>query len=60
MAFRDQAKRLEPEAIEDQLLDQIHEVSRIASMKMRRVRWAYLVSGPAIVVWVVVLAWGSA
>lgn len=62
MRYRDfakQAAQMEPEAIERQLLDQIHAVSKIASSKMRRVRWSYYLSGPAVALWVTLLAWGS-
>ena len=45
--------------IESQLVDQIHKVSRIASQKMRRVRCAFLFSGPAILLWIALLAWGA-
>ena len=38
LLFESRAKDMSPEGIESQLLDQIHRVSRIASVKMRRVR----------------------
>ena len=57
--FQEQAGEMPPAAIERQLLDQIHTVSRIASAKMRRVRWAYFLSGPSVLLWVILLAWGS-
>ena len=47
------------EVIEGHLLDQIHRVSKIASLKMRRVRWAFLLSAPAGALWIVLLAWGT-
>ena len=57
--FKAQSKDLRPEDIEPQLLDQIHIVSQIASTKMRRVRWAFWLTLPSIVLWLVLLAWGS-
>ena len=57
--FEVQARQLDAQAIEGQLLEQIHAVSRIASIKMRRVRLAFYFSGPAVLLWVVLLAWGS-
>ena len=58
-AFHEQAKRMEPESIESQLLDQIHTVSQIASIKMNRVKWACVLSVPVGVLWVILLAWMS-
>lgn len=58
-SFIEQAKQMDADAIEHQLLDQIHTVSRIASAKMRRVRWAYYLTAPAVVFWVILLGWGS-
>ena len=58
-SFRRQAEAMTPEVIERQLLLQIHTVSGIASAKMRRVRWAYLLTVPSVVFWVILLGWGS-
>ena len=58
-SFQEQARKMSLETIEDQLLSQIHTVSRIASTKMHRVRWAYYLSVPSVVLWVILLAWGS-
>ncbi len=58
-AFAEQAKQMRPEVMEHQLLDQIHTVSRIASTKMRKVRRACVLSVPSVVLWVILLAWGS-
>ena len=58
-AFVEGAKGMEPERIEEQLLEQIHTVSKIVVVKMHRVRWAYLLSAPAGAIWVVLLAWGG-
>ena len=44
---------------EGQLIEQIHEVSKIASVKMRRVRRAFLLSAPATALWLVLLVWGT-
>ena len=53
------AKEMSPDTIEEQLLSQIHIVSRIASAKMRRVRRAFWLSGPSLVLGLILLAWGS-
>ena len=57
--FESRAKGMTTELIESHLLDQIHRVSKIASVKMRRVRWAFLLSAPASTLWLVLLAWGT-
>ena len=58
-SLREQATSMDAETIEHQLLDQIHTVSKIASTKMLRVRWAYYLSIPSVVLWVILLSWGS-
>ena len=58
-SLQEQATSMDAGTIERQLLDQIHAVSRIASFKMCRVRWAYYLSVPSAVVWVILLGWGS-
>ena len=58
-SFIEQARQLDSEEIENQLLQQIHVVSKIASVKMQRVRHAFFLSAPAIVVWAVLIVWGS-
>ena len=45
------------EQIECQLLDQIHRLSGVASIKMRRVWCAILTSLPGLVLWAVLLTW---
>lgn len=57
--FESRAKAMSAEVIENHLLDQIHRVSKIASVKMCRVRWAFLLSAPASALWLVLLAWGT-
>ena len=57
--FEQQCRQMDAGAIERHLVDQVHAVSRIASTKMNRVRSAYLAGGPSVVLWVVLLAWGS-
>lgn len=57
--FAEASRQLNAGAIENQLLQQIHAVSRIASGKMRRVRWAFWLSIAAVVVWIVLMVWGS-
>ncbi len=58
-AFEAQAKEMTPDLIESQLLDQIHRVSRIVSTKMRRIRWAFILTVPSSILWLVLLVWGS-
>ncbi len=58
-AFVKLAKEMSPDTIEEQLLSQIHIVSRIASAKMRRVRRAFWLSGVSLVLGLILLAWGS-
>ena len=43
--------------IERQLLHQIYVVAGVVSIKMRRVRWAIIMSLPAILSWFTLLAW---
>ncbi len=57
--FEELSKDLSPQKIEQQLLGQVHIVSKIASTKMRKVRWAFWISLPSIGLWLVLLAWGS-
>ena len=57
--FEERAMGMDADAIERQLIDQVYAVSGIASTKMHRVRWAYLAGGPSVVLWVLLLAWGS-
>ena len=58
-SFQQKAKAVSHDDLEFQLLDQIHRVSNIASAKMRRVRWALRLSVPSIILWIILLAWGS-
>ena len=58
-SFREQAGQMDAGAVERQLLEQIHTVSGIASAKMRQVRWAYYLSVPSVVFWVILLGWSS-
>lgn len=57
--FKERAIRMTPEEIEGQLLDQIYLVSGIASIKMRRVRWAFALSGLSGILGIALLGWGS-
>ncbi len=57
--FEIAALQLQSPDIERQLLDQIYRVSCIARDKMRRVRWAFVVSVPAFIAGIILLAWGS-
>jgi len=58
-SFTDRAMQMDSGEIERQLLQQIHTVSRIASLKMRRVRWSLLLSVPAVCSWALLIAGGS-
>ncbi len=58
-AFMKRAKEVSLDTIEEQLLSQIHIVSKIVSAKMRKVRYALLLSGPSLVLGLILLAWGS-
>ena len=57
--FVRRAGRMTPNEVEQQLLDQIYRVSEVVSVKMRRVRWAFILSAPATLLWLVLLVWGS-
>jgi hypothetical protein len=57
--FVKRSKEMSSNVIEEQLLSQIHIVSQIASAKMRRVRWAFWLSGPSLVLGLILLACGS-
>ena len=57
--FQSKARNMSKSLIEHQLLDQVHRVSKVASTKIRRVRWAIVLSLPAIALWLVLLAWSS-
>lgn len=58
-AFKEESTTVGPETIESQLIEQVHTVSRIASTKMRRVRWAYYLSIPSVLLWIALLGWTS-
>ena len=55
--FQSAARNMSHDLIERQLLHQIYVVSGVASVKMRRVRWAIMMSLPAILAWLALLAW---
>ena len=57
--FASQSRVMPPDQIERQLLDQVYRVSQIASTKMRRVWWAFLLTVPSSVLWLVLLVWGT-
>ena len=58
-SFKANAKEMSTNEIECQLLDQTHRVSQIASVKMHRVRLAFLMSLPSSMLWLVLLVWGT-
>ena len=55
--FQSAAQNMTHDLMERQLLHQIHVVSQVASVKMRRVRRAIIISLPAILTWFALLAW---
>ena len=55
--FQSAARNMSHDLIERQLLHQIYVVAGVASLKMRRVRWAIMMSLPAILAWLALLAW---
>lgn len=57
--FQSAAQNMSHDMMERQLLHQIYVVSQVASVKMRRVRWAIIISLPAILAWFALLAWSS-
>ena len=57
--FESSASNMSSGVIERQLIDQIYRVSQVASIKMKRVRWAIWASAPAVVLGLVLLAWSS-
>ena len=57
--FIARAKALGCDEIERQILDQIHRVSQVASRKMHRVRWAFILSAPSGVLWLALFIWAS-
>ena len=54
-----EAKKMCNAEIEDQLLDQIHRVSEIASAKMHKVRWAFILSVPSGTIWLALMIWSN-
>ena len=54
--FQSAAQNMSHDTIEHQLIDQIYRVSSVASVKMRRVRWPIILSLPATLSWVALLA----
>ena len=56
--FEARAMAMSPRTVEQQLLDQIHRISKIASIKMRRVRHAFQLSGISGLLWLTLLIWG--
>lgn len=57
--FETAARNMSSDVIERQLIDQIYRVSRVASVKMKRVRWAIWSSAPAVVLGLILLAWSN-
>ena len=57
--FASKAREMDESLIENLLLDQIYRVSKIASVKMRRVRCAFILSGPVFILWIMLLVWGT-
>ena len=57
--FETAARNTSSDVIERQLIDQIYRVSRVASIKMKRVRWAIWSSAPAVALGLILLAWSN-
>ena len=57
--FETAARNMSSDVIERQLIDQIYRVSLVASVKMKRVRWAIWSSAPAVVLGLILLAWSN-
>ena len=57
--FEHRAKRVTEEAMESDILSQIHIVSQIASSKLGRVRWAFYFSVPAVLLWLALFVWSA-
>ena len=57
--FESAARNMRSDEIERQLIDQIYQVSQVASVKMKRVRWAIWASVPAVALGLILLAWSS-
>ena len=55
--FQSAARNMSHDLIERQLIHQIYVVSGVASTKMRRVRWAIILSLPSIAAWFALLMW---
>ena len=55
--FQAAARNMSHDLIERQLIHQTHVVSGVASAKMRRVRWAIILSLPSIATWFALLTW---
>ena len=55
--FQSGSRNMSYDLIERQLLHQIYVVSQAVNFKMRRVRWAIVLSLPAVLVWAILLAW---
>ena len=53
------ARGMDAAEIEPQIQELIYRVSRIASGKMRRVRYAFLLSGVSIITGIILLVWGG-
>ena len=58
-SFEARAREMRPAMLEGQLLDQIHRVSKIASLKMQWVRCTLRLSVVSSALWLVLMAWGS-
>lgn len=58
-AFAERSRQLNPTTIEQQLLQQIHQVSKIARKKMNKVKCALILSGVTVVSWAILMGWSS-
>ena len=55
--FKEISVTLDTRSIEEQLIGQVFQVSKVASKKMYRVRWAFILTGPTGVLWLTLVAY---
>lgn len=58
-AFVERSRQINSTTIEQQLLQQIHQVSKIARKKMNKVKCALIFSGATVVLWAILMVWSS-
>lgn len=58
-SFAKRSGQLDSTTIEQQLLQQIHQVSQIVHQKMNKVKCALIFSGVTLVLWAILMGWSS-